>query len=124
MTTIKGKVSEKGYLDPEDRLPPMIVGAGLFTIGLLWFALASSPRIKPWSQVVAGLPIGMGMQAVLLQSITYLIDIYTVNANSAISGTVIVRSIVGGTFPLFALSMYQRLGVSTEVASGFRGEQC
>ena len=52
------------------------------------------------------------MQVILLQAITYLIDVYTVNANSAISGTVIVRSLIGSTFPLFALTMYQGFGVS------------
>ena len=112
LTTIRRKSVTRGYLQPEDRLPPMIIGAGLFTIGLFWFAWTSSPRISPWPQILAGVPIGIGMQVILLQAITYLIDVYTVNANSAISGTVIVRSLIGSTFPLFALTMFQGLGVS------------
>ena len=89
----------------------MIIGACLLAVGLLWFALASSPSIDPLPQILAGVPIGAGVQVVLLQSLAYLIDIYTTNANSAISGTVVVRSLIGGGFPLFAVPMYQRLGV-------------
>ena len=89
----------------------MIVGACLLAIGLFWFALTSSPAMNPWPQILAGVPIGIGVQVVLLQSLTYLIDIYTTNANSAISGTVIVRSLIGGVFPLFAIPMYRCFGV-------------
>ena len=112
LTTIRGKSAKRGFLEPEDRLPPMIIGAGLFTIGLFWFAWTSSPKVNPWPQIIAGVPMGIGMQVILLQAITYLVDVYTVNANSAISGTVIVRSLIGSTFPLFALTMYHGLGVS------------
>lgn len=47
-----------------------------------------------------------------LQSLAYVLDIYTINANSAVSGTVTVRSLLGGLFPLIALPMYRGLGVS------------
>jgi len=112
LTTLRQRSAEKGGLQPEDRLPPMIVGAVLLAIGLYWFAFASSPRISPWPQIIAGLPIGIGLQVILLQSLAYLIDIYTVRANSAISGTVMVRSLIGGTFPLFAIPLYGKIGVS------------
>lgn len=111
LTTIKQKLETEGKITPEDRLPPMIVGACLLALGLFWFAWVSSPKISPWPQILAGVPIGIGVQVVLLQSLAYLIDIYTVNANSAISGTVIVRSLIGGGFPLFAIPMYRRFGV-------------
>lgn len=90
----------------------MIVGACLLPLGLFWFAWTSSPTLNPWPQIVAGVPIGAGIQVILLQSLAYLIDIYTVNSNSAISGTVMVRSLIGGIFPLIAIPMYNKLGVS------------
>jgi len=102
----------EGGITPEDRLPPMIVGGCLLALGLFWFAGTSSPGINPWPQILAGIPIGIGVQVVLLQSLAYLVDIYTTNANSAISGTVMIRSLIGGGFPLFAVPMYQRFGVS------------
>ena len=111
LTTIRQKVIKQGRVTPEDRLFPMIVGGILLTVGLFWFAWTSSPNISPWPQILAGVPVGIGFQVVLLQSLAYIVDIYTTNANSAISGTVIVRSLVGGCFPLFAIPMYQRFGV-------------
>jgi hypothetical protein len=90
----------------------MIVGACLLPVGLFWFAATSSPSINAWPQIIAGIPTGFGLQVILLQSLAYLIDIYTTNANSAIAGTVVVRSLLGGVFPLLAIPMYRQLGVS------------
>ncbi|EAU36710.1 predicted protein [Aspergillus terreus NIH2624] len=115
LTTVKQKAASGNALVPEDRLHPMIVGAVSLAIGLLWFAWTSSPAISPWPQILAGIPIGVGVQVILLQSLAYLIDIYTTGAASAISGTMIVRSLVGGTFPLFAPQMYRKFGVSIAV---------
>lgn len=42
----------------------------------------------------------------------YVIDCYTINANSALAATMFIRSFFGAGFPLFAGSMYQNLGVS------------
>lgn len=111
-TTLRDKARKNGKLEPEDRLPPMIVGAVLLAIGLFWFAWTSSPSINPWPQILSGIPIGFGVQVILLQSLAYIIDIYLTKANSAISGTVMVRSLIGGLFPLFAIRLYQRLHVS------------
>lgn len=112
LTTLRKRaLAHDGRVEPEARLPPMILGAFALAAGLFWFACTSSPSLNPWPQILSGLAIGFGIQVVLLQSLAYLIDIYTVNANSAISGTVAVRSILGGTFPIWALTMYSQLGV-------------
>lgn len=111
LTTFKQKAASGSSLVPEDRLPPMIVGAVSLTVGLFWFAWTSSPALNPWPQILAGVPIGVGVQVILLQALAYLIDMYTTRAASAISGTMIVRSLIGGTFPLFAARIYHELGV-------------
>ncbi|KAL2871246.1 MFS transporter [Aspergillus lucknowensis] len=111
LTTLQKKFRQDGVISPEDRLPPMIVGACLLPIGLFWFAGTSSAEINAWPQIASGVPIGFGLQVILLQSLAYLIDIYTTNANSAIAGTVVVRSLLGGVFPLLAIPMYRNLGV-------------
>ncbi|KXX79163.1 hypothetical protein MMYC01_201861 [Madurella mycetomatis] len=111
LTTFKRKAASGSSLVPEDRLPPMIVGAVSLTVGLFWFAWTSSPALSPWPQILAGVPIGVGVQVILLQALAYLIDMYTTRAASAISGTMIVRSLIGGTFPLFAARIYYELGV-------------
>ncbi|KAL4926722.1 major facilitator superfamily domain-containing protein [Aspergillus undulatus] len=115
LTTVKQKAAKGNTLVPEDRLRPMIVGALSLSIGLLLFAWTSFPATSPWPQILAGIPIGVGVEVILLQSLAYLIDTYTTGAASAISGTMIVRPLVGGTFPLFAPQMYHKFGVSIVV---------
>ncbi|KAL8737330.1 MAG: hypothetical protein Q9181_001786 [Wetmoreana brouardii] len=112
ITTLRAKAQRNGKLEPEDRLPPMIIGAAALVLGLFLFAGTSSPSISAWPQIFSGIPIGFGVQVILLQSLAYIIDIYLVKSNSAISGTVMVRSLIGGLFPLFAIRLYERLHVS------------
>ncbi|KAH8773765.1 major facilitator superfamily domain-containing protein [Diaporthe sp. PMI_573] len=110
------KFRNGGKATPEDRLPPMILGALILPVGLFWFAATCSPSITPWPNIVSGVPIGAGIQIITLQSMAYVIDIYMVNANSAISGTVVVRSLLGGLFPLAAVPLYQHLGAQVATA--------
>jgi len=97
----------------------MIVGAAVLPFGMFWFAWTSSPDMNPWPQIIAGIPIGAGIQIITLQNLAYVLDIYTVDANSAVSGTVIVRSLLAGLFPLIAIPMYGNLGVCSRLSSSF-----
>lgn len=47
-----------------------------------------------------------------MASFTYIIDVYLMLANSAIAGNTFMRSLAGAGFPLFAVQMYDRLGVA------------
>lgn len=111
-TTLVAKAIKNGGLQPEDRLPPMMVGGATLSMGLFCFAWTSSPDMNPWPQILSGIPLGFGIQVLSLQSLSYLIDIYLTSANSAVSGTVVIRSLVGGLFPLFAIRFYQNFHVS------------
>jgi len=111
-TYVKAHFERDGKITPEDRLIPVIVGAGLLPIGCFWFAWTSSPSINPWPQIIAGVPLGGGLQMIFLQGLAYLIDVYLINANSALSANTIIRSWFGAAFPMFATAMYDKLGVS------------
>jgi hypothetical protein len=121
MTTLRRKFAKNEKVEPEDRLPPMIVGAFMLPPGLFWFAWTSSPATNPSPQILSGIPIGIGTQLVMLQSLAYIIDIYRSNANSAIAGTVIVRSFIAGAFPVLAIPMYRHLGVGSCTSSNSSG---
>ncbi|KAL4777216.1 major facilitator superfamily domain-containing protein [Aspergillus nidulans var. acristatus] len=110
-TRIRQTFVSTGRIRPEDRLYPMIPGAFLLPLGQFWFAWTSFPSISPWPQILAGVPIGAGIQIIYLQGLAYLVDVYLVNANSAISANAIVRSTVAAGFTMFATPMYHRLGV-------------
>ena len=90
----------------------MIIGAAILPAGLFWFAWTSSPNITWVPQVLAGIPIGAGVQMIFLQGLSYIIDVYLMHANSAIAANTLVRSLAGGGFPLFAVQMFDKLGVA------------
>lgn len=50
-----------GKVVPEERLPPMMVGAVVLPIGLFWYAWTSNPDINYWPQVLSTALIGWGM---------------------------------------------------------------
>ncbi|KKY26274.1 putative mfs multidrug [Phaeomoniella chlamydospora] len=94
---------------PEDRLPPMLVGALLLPPSLLWFGWSTTTH---WiSQVLASYFIGVSLLLVFIAGIVYIVDVYNVHANSAMSIHVVVRSIVASSFPLFATPLYDGLGI-------------
>lgn len=100
-----------GLPKPEGRLPPMIGGAILLPIGLFWFAWTSNPGV-PWpAQVCAGIPVGAAMFIIFIQGFKYIVDVYLMVANSAISANTFLRSLFGAGFPLFAIAMFHTLGV-------------
>ena len=111
-TRFKAKmIANGGKPIPEERLLPMFLGAFLLPIGLFWFAWTSDPKISWVPQVLSGIPIGAGVLLIFLQGLSYIIDVYLMHANSAIASNTLVRAVAGGGFPLFATSMYDKLGV-------------
>jgi MFS transporter, DHA1 family, multidrug resistance protein len=108
-TRFARKMKEHGRVVPEERLPPMMLGAFMLPAGLFWFAWTSSPHITWVPQVLSGIPIGMAIFMIFMQGINYIIDCYLMNANSAISANTLIRSFAGAGFPLFAVQMYHKL---------------
>lgn len=75
--------------------------------------MTSSPASSAWPQIVAGVPIGIGIILINMQGMNYIIDCYGINANSAIAANTFMRSIFASGFPVFAAKMYVSLGVQT-----------
>ena len=96
---------------PEHRLFGCCVGSVSIVIGLFWFAWTNGPGTDALVSIAAGIPFGFGVVLVTIGSINYLIDSYTVFAASALPVCICGRAILGATFPLFAKSIYERLGV-------------
>lgn len=105
-TKVQGRKRE-----PEDQLPPMLIGSAFFIIGLFWFAWTSSPNITWVPQVLAGGFIGMGIFLMFVSCQVYIMECYLANANSALAANTIARSALAAGFPLFATQMYSNLGV-------------
>lgn len=113
LTVLAKKIAvTQGKIVPEQRLPPMILGAVVLPLGLFCFAWTSSAQIIWTPQVLAGIPVGAAMFAILIQGVKYIVDVYLRYANSAISANTIVRSFFAAGFPLFSSKMYHNLGVA------------
>lgn len=111
LTEFKRRVhAKKGVFLAEDRLPPMILGAVILPPSLLWFGW--SGHVHWISQVIASFMIGFGLLLIFITGIVYLVDVYQFHANSAMSIHVVVRSLVACSFPLWANTMYDHLGIA------------
>ncbi|KAH8429433.1 MFS transporter [Aspergillus melleus] len=110
-TRFARKLAKHGRVVPEERLVPMMIASVLLPAGLFWFGWTSDRNISWVPQVIAGVPIGMGILVIFMQGLNYIIDVYLMFANSAIAANTLVRSSLGGAFPLFSVQMYHKLGV-------------
>lgn len=101
---------EPARVPPENRLPPMILGAVLLPPSLLWFGWTGNTH---WvAQVISCFFIGLSLQLIFITGIAYIVDVYLLNTVSAISIHVMVRSLVSASFPLFEGPMYGTLHIN------------
>ena len=94
---------------PEHHIEPGAYGAILLPISFFWFAWTSYPNISYWAPMMAGFPLGMGIVLLYLGLFSYIIDVYFTYTASALAAAVMVRSIFGAVFPLFANQMFEKL---------------
>lgn len=119
-TRFKRVMEQAGHVVPEERLIPMMVGGVLLPAGMFWFGWTSSPHITWVPEVISGGFLGAGILLIFLQvcalirlshsnltaqGLNYIIDVYSINANSAIAANSLFRSWLGAGFPLFATPM-------------------
>lgn len=100
-----------GTPKPEYRLPLLMYGAPFIPVGLFIYGWTAQYHIQ-WAVPLFGtLLVGVGLLAGFMCINTYLIDAYTRYAASALAANTVLRSIFGAVFPLFALQMYDALGL-------------
>lgn len=100
-----------GTMQPEYRLPPLIVGAFLIPAGLFmygWSAQYGTHWIVP---IVGTGFVGAGNVSVFMSIISYTVDAFNIYAASALAANTVVRSIAGALLPLAGQSMYAALGL-------------
>ncbi|CAK1357644.1 putative transporter mfs2 [Cercospora beticola] len=99
-------------LPPEERLYPGMIGAFALPIGLFWFAWTARSDVHWIVPILSGIPFALGNMALFLSSVLYLMDVYgPMNGASAMAANGLMRYTTGAVFPLFAVQMYERLGI-------------
>ncbi|RDX41756.1 MFS general substrate transporter [Lentinus brumalis] len=104
---------------PEYRLEPCLYASPMFALSFFWFGWTSYPNVSYWAPLMAGIPMSTAIIWIFLGLINYTVDAYLFVAASALSSTIVVRSIFGAVFPLFATQMYQ--GMNPRWASTLLG---
>lgn len=103
------KARNKGVGKPEFRIPLMIPASFLIPVGLFWYGWSAQAKIH-WIMPDIGVAIfGIGAMLCLQCAQTYIIDSYQRYAASAMAAAVVLRSIAGFAFPIFAPYMYRAL---------------
>lgn len=110
---IRAMQKNGGKLVAEERLPPMMVGAVCYTIGLFWLGWtgAYAKHVHWIVPTIGAVPVGMGLILLFLPSINYIIDCYLFFAASALAGNTFLRSAFGAAFPLFARQMFVNMKI-------------
>lgn len=94
---------------PEFRILLMIPASCLIPIGLLWYGWSAQAKVH-WIMPDIGIAIfGIGAIFCLQCAQIYIIDSYQRYAASALAAAVVLRSIAGFAFPMFAQYMYRSL---------------
>ncbi|KAL6230366.1 hypothetical protein BDW75DRAFT_248754 [Aspergillus navahoensis] len=97
---------------PEWRLPPCIAGGIAFAGGLFWFGWTGfSPSIHWMAPTASGVFVGSGLTSIFMQGFNYILDSYLNFAASAFAANTMMRSMVGGVFPLFTRQMFNNMGI-------------
>lgn len=105
-------VVKMGGPHPEARLPHLIILSWFIPLGLFWFAWTALPPTHWIVAILAGIPFGLGLVTLFLGITAYLTDCYGKYAASALAANAVLRSLFGAGFPLFAKTMYGKLGTA------------
>jgi len=100
-----------GDLKPEHRLPLMIPGALAVPIGLFWYGWSVYAHTH-WIVPIIGTGfVGFGLLLTFMPANTYLVDVFTAHAASAMAANTVLRSVVAAVLPLAGRHMYDALGL-------------
>lgn len=107
---LKRQKSKHGESRPEDRLPPLMMGAVLIPAGYFWYGWSMQAHAHWIVPSVGSSLISIGTIFCFLPISLYLVDTYGKFAASATAGNLVARSIVSAVVPLAAQPLYGKVG--------------
>jgi MFS family permease len=106
---IVSKHIERGDFEPEHRLYIMSIGGFLIPIGLFVYGWSVQAQTHYMAPLVATSLIGLGLLMTFMPASTYLVDVFTVHAASAMAASTVSRSLAAALIPLSSQQMYAKL---------------
>jgi MFS family permease len=100
----------RGDFQPEHRLSIMAVGGFFLPIGLFWYGWSVQAQTHFMVPIVGTGFIGFGLLMTFMPASTYLVDVYTVHAASAMAANTVLRSLCASLLPLSSQKMYAVMG--------------
>ena len=91
-------------------LSTQFVGSALIPVGLFWYGWSAAYRIHWIMPNIGACIFGAGAIICFQCMQTYIVDSYVRYAASGVAAAVVLRSLAGFGFPLFAPAMYNALG--------------
>lgn len=101
---------ERGDFRPEHRLYIMTLGGFFIPIGLFMYGWTVHFQTHYMLPMVATGIIGFGLLMTFMPATTYLVDVFTVHAASAMAASTVLRSLAAAFIPLSSQTMYAQLG--------------
>ncbi|KAK2052554.1 multidrug resistance protein [Colletotrichum caudatum] len=109
---LEPQFDENGDIQPEKRIPPAFAGAFAIPLCLFWFGWSARADIHWIVPIIGSAWFSIGSMFLFNSVLSYFPDAYPEYAASVLAGNDLFRSAFGVIFPLFANTMYERLGVN------------
>jgi hypothetical protein len=100
----------RGDFRPEHRLYLMCVGGFFLPVGLFWYGWSVQAQTHYMVPVIGTGVLGFGLLTTFMPASTYLVDVFTVHAASAMAANTVLRSLTAALIPLSSQQMYKVLG--------------
>lgn len=107
---IVNKHLQQGDFKPEHRLYLMCIGAFFMPIGLFLYGWSTQYNLHFMVPEVAIGIAGFGLLTTYMPATTYLVDVFTFHAASAMAANTVFRSLAAAIIPLSSQKMYSQLG--------------
>lgn len=107
---IVNKHIARGDFRPEHRLYTMYVGVFFIPSGLFMYGWSVQYQTHFMVPIMATSLIGFGLLMAFMPASTYLVDVFTVHAASAMAASTVLRSLLAAFLPLSSPTMYAQMG--------------
>ncbi|KAH7138270.1 major facilitator superfamily domain-containing protein [Dendryphion nanum] len=107
---IARKHMDRGDFQPEHRLYIMAGGGFFLPAGLFWYGWSVQAQTHWMVPILGTGVIGFGLLMTFMPANTYLVDVFTVHAASAMAANTVLRSLMAALIPLSSQKMYAAMG--------------